>query len=556
VFEGIQSNSQWGHAVANAGDVDADGYDDVIVGEPYYDRIVFPADLIPNAGRARVFSGRTGEVLYSFLGSHASEELGFSVAGGGDVDGDAHADVAVGRPGALDSISGTEHSGGVSVFRGVDGSTILSYSVGLGTAIGSRYGHAIAFANLRDGPQHPFDEIVVGMPFSPGTGSMPFPPEAGGVDVRNVATFTAFTVIPGTQDFEHAGWCVANAGDWTGDGLDELAFGAPGYDNLILPDSGRVAVYSYATSPATLVVATTGGLASNVEYGWSLDGMGDWNGDGWPELVVGAPGADGDTGRAQVVLGPAGGAGPVFHGTQAGARYGAAVAGAGDVDGNGTPEIVVGAPMMDVGAFPVILVDVGYAEVRSPGSSSPDPYLTWSAGLQSGALSGFAVGGGGDVNGDGLADVVLGAPFADTPGGDDRGLAVVRTWSDLQAWHSPFGTGLAGTLGVPSLDVDAEPVLGETFGVVMGNSNPSQVIGYLHVGFSQAAIPAKGGVLYTNPWQSIPLIVAAPQSVYTFGLPLDLSLMQLEVYMQVTLPDPGAPVGWSFSRGLQLVFGV
>jgi hypothetical protein len=123
-------------------------------------------------------------------------------------------------------------------------------------------------------------------------------------------------------------------------------------------------------------------------------------------------------------------------------------------------------------------------------------------------------------------------------------------------WHSTFGTGLAGTLGIPGLDLDAEPVLGQDFGVEIGNSNPGNAVGYLHVGFTQAAIPVKGGTLYTLPWQSIGVLLAPGTSTYTFQMPFDLSLIQFEVFLQVTTPDPGAPVGRSFTNGLQIVFGV
>jgi hypothetical protein len=133
---------------------------------------------------------------------------------------------------------------------------------------------------------------------------------------------------------------------------------------------------------------------------------------------------------------------------------------------------------------------------------------------------------------------------------------VVRTWADVQAWNSQFGVGLAGTLGVPSLSMVGEAVLGGSFSLVIERSTPGTVTGLLHVGFAQAALPVKGGILYTIPWQSIPLPLLGPANQFVFSLPLDLSLTQLGLTMQMTMPDPGAPVGFSFTNGLQMVLGV
>ena len=79
----------FGWSLANAGDVDADGRDDVIVGAPGDDTVA------PDAGAAHVFSGRTGEPLYTLVGAHPDERLGTAVGGLGDVDGDGRSDVFV-----------------------------------------------------------------------------------------------------------------------------------------------------------------------------------------------------------------------------------------------------------------------------------------------------------------------------------------------------------------------------------------------------------------------------------------------------------------------------
>jgi hypothetical protein len=548
-LDGNQADAEFGSEVANAGDVDADGYDDIIVGQPAYDRLLPNQTLLLDAGRVVVYSGRTGAVLYSILGSEDGELFGLSVAGGGNVDGDAHADFAVGRPGALDSQGFL--AGGVTVYRGVDGSVSASWVYETGTSGWGWYGWAVAFANVRGGGGFPFDEVVAGMPFKNGLVAI----TAGGVQARNGTTgFLASTHL-GTNTNARLGWSVARVGDWTGDGLDEVAVGSPTYGTTPLPQIGRVDVFRMSMTNPAPIWAGDGGPGAGTQYGWALAGMGDWNGDGWPELVVGAPGANGGTGFARVVLGPAGATGPQFAGPQAGARYGGTVAGAGDVDGNGTPEIVVSAEGYDAGVAPFQILNAGYVEVRAPGGIPAVPLMTW-IGTQSDSNWGNAVGGGGDVNGDGSDDVLFGGPYVDVASGADRGQVVVRTWVDADASHAKFGVGLAGTLGVPDLDVTAEPVLGQSFGLLIGNSNPAPAAALLHVGFVQAALPAKGGTLYTLPWQSIPILLSGPVNLYQFSLPLDLGLTQLELYLQVTTPDPGAPVGISFTNALKLVLGV
>src|SRR5262249_22249764 len=91
-FLGLANGDGFGSAVSGAGDVDGDGVPDLIVGAPN----AFGA--VANAGRATVFSGRTSAVLYDFLGDAAGDRFGWSVSGAGDVNGDGYDDVIVGAP--------------------------------------------------------------------------------------------------------------------------------------------------------------------------------------------------------------------------------------------------------------------------------------------------------------------------------------------------------------------------------------------------------------------------------------------------------------------------
>ena len=116
-----------GFAVAGAGDVDGDGYDDVIAGGPGRELAGMPA------GAAYVLSGSDGSVLHSWLGSSTGAEFGVAVAAVGDVNGDGNADVAVGAP-------GENGFGSVRIYSGADGSTL---HFALGGSVGAEFGASV-----------------------------------------------------------------------------------------------------------------------------------------------------------------------------------------------------------------------------------------------------------------------------------------------------------------------------------------------------------------------------------------------------------------------------
>ncbi len=144
VFTGEEPDDQFGSSVASAGDVNRDGYDDLIVGAPYNEAGGF------SAGRAYVYSGMTGATIGVFTGDGSGKYFGFSVASAGDVNGDGYDDLVVGTP---FNNSGGNSAGRAYVYSGLTGNLIHVFT---GDVLGGSLGHSVASAG--DG----FDDLIVG----------------------------------------------------------------------------------------------------------------------------------------------------------------------------------------------------------------------------------------------------------------------------------------------------------------------------------------------------------------------------------------------------------
>jgi hypothetical protein len=261
--------------------------------------------------------------------------------------------------------------------------------------------------------------------------------------------------LAGEAPQDRFGRSLAPAGDVNGDGKPDLIVGAPGRNAYGFTDNGTAFVYSGTTGQ--LIVLNDGG-ADGARFGWAVSGVGDLDGDGRADLLAGAPGDSVGSvplGSARVFSGKTGLPMFTLQAESPGAEFGAAVAGLGDSNGDGVPDFAIGAYKEDHG---------GQDSGSVYAISGKDGSLLWRAdGAAVGDWLGFAVAGPGDVDGDGFADVLAGAP-RDDGASSFSGAARVYSGRDGSVLHLFTGAGLDDSLGhsvagAGDLDLDGFPDL-------------------------------------------------------------------------------------------------
>ena len=322
-FDGDSFFDQFGSSVSGAGDVNGDGFADLIVGAPNVNR------NNTFAGSARVFSGVDGSILYTFDGDSIDASFGVSVSGAGDVNGDGFDDVIVGAD--QDDNNGIL-SGSAQVFSGFDGSVLYTFD---GDSPVDSFGGSVSSAGDVNGDG--FSDLIVGSWSAENNGlNSGFARMYSGVDGSILYTLDGDT--PG----ERSGWSVSGAGDVNGDGVDDLIAGAND-GNINGPFSGSARVYSGVDGSVLLNLDSES--TANL-FDISVSGAGDVNGDGFADLIVGEP-FDRDNGAIRGIVRVFSGAdGSVlftFVGDSLFDQFGCSVSSAGDVNGDGAPDFIVGA---------------------------------------------------------------------------------------------------------------------------------------------------------------------------------------------------------------------
>ena len=410
--------SRFGHSVAPAGDVDGNGLSESVVGAPNYGE---------DAGRVYLLDANNTPFL-SIEAGQAFAQFGNSVATAGDVNGDGFSDIIVG---ANLYDNGQDNEGRAFVYHGSATGPGASPSwTAESNQAGAEFGYSVASAGDVNGDG--FSDVIIGA-YAYDNGQSDegrvFVYHGSAAGLRATPAWSAES----NQASSGFGYSVATAGDVNRDGFSDVIVGAYLFDNG-QSNEGRVFVYhGSATGLATSPSWTAESNQAIADFAISVATAGDVNGDGYSDVIVGAPSYDNgqaDEGRAFVYLGSAGGLGASPAWTAEPnvlfAQFGYSVGTAGDVNGDGFSDVVIGAPFYSNGQS---TEGGAFVYHGSAGGLAASP--SWTAeGEQPFASFGFAVATGGDMNGDGFSDVIVGAPMLDNQPGDDAGycLAYYGNW--------------------------------------------------------------------------------------------------------------------------------
>jgi FG-GAP repeat protein len=367
--------SYFGWAVSELGDVDGDGVEEAIVSEPYNG-----ADTA--TGTAYVYSSRTGRLLYRFDGE-PGDQYGFSIADAGDTNRDGVHDILVGAPG-----NGAGH---VDLYSGRTGALLHRF---VGSMAGDAFGWSVSSAGDVDRDHHA--DVLIGAPQASGAVGPGYATIYSGRTYQPIRTLTGD--VAGDQFGSGAGW----SRDVNGDHVPDQIIGAR---NAGPEQRGRAYAYSGKTGARLFAIDASphGGQFGS----FFVAGVGDVNADKTPDFYVGdyadttGGSVDGNpAGRAGVYSGRDGHELHAWVGDSADAGLGPGRS-AGDVNGDGRPDLIVGSYTSSAGAF-----QAGKVQIFSGATGALLRTITST--VENEQL-GFDAVGLGDTNRDGLPDELVSA---------------------------------------------------------------------------------------------------------------------------------------------------
>lgn len=422
MVDGTQAGARFG-TVAPAGDVNGDGYDDVIIGAYAYD------DPEIDEGKAYLYLGSAAGL--SPVASWTAEcngtgaRFGDKLSGVGDVNGDGYDDILIGAGSYTRNLAG---QGAAFLYLGGPGGLAAQPAwVMEGDQAGGNFGACAQRAG--DVNNDGYDDVIIGAWLH--SNGQTYEGKAF-VYLGSDSGLTRTPVWTGESNTPGAayGYFCTTAGDLNGDGYDDIVVGARRYTSGGLTKRGRVYVYyGSPTGPSQAPGWVRDGEKANDEYGTSPAAAGDVNGDGYDDLLVNAfryddPAGGVDVGAAYLFTGSPSGLGtsPAWSkvGDQAGTYYGYHVDTAGDVNRDGYHDVLITACDYNVPGH----TDAGRAWVYLGSAAGLADTAAWiQDGDQDSCQLGNAARGAGDVNGDGHADILTGELYYDVGSLVDAGRA-------------------------------------------------------------------------------------------------------------------------------------
>ncbi len=460
-INGQNSLDHLGFNVASAGDFNGDGLEDVIVGARFDDN-----NFATNSGSAYIFFGRNSNAPSNLSvdssadvilnGQSDGDRFGNTVASAGDFNGDGLDDVIVGA--LFDDNNSEFDSGSAYIFFGrnpgapltlradADANIILD-----GQSAGDLFGNSVGSAGDFNGDG--LDDVIVGANSDDNNGennsgsAFIFFGQNPANQLTLRADLNANVILNGQSANDQFSVSVATAGDFNGDGLDDVVVGATGDDNNSQTNSGSAYVFFGRSAVTQLNLRADAdaniildGQSTGDLFGGSVASAGDFNNDGRDDIIIGARSDDnngldrsgsafiffGQNPVTQLILRADANADVIMNGAGFRDQFGFSVSSSGDFNADGFGDVIVGS-----------FLDDNNSEDNS-GSAflffgrNPSGQLTLQAdsdadyifnGQNSNDQFGISVSGVGDFNGDGVDDVIIGAYQDDNNGEVDSGSA-------------------------------------------------------------------------------------------------------------------------------------